>query len=80
MINLFPLGMLSAWTFMFIRGRKMYVVRLEHIATGYPKQVKISFVDYLLFKLFPNFMCNGLEKQMNISIDYEFFYNGVDYV
>jgi len=72
--------MLKQWMSMFIKGRKMYVVRLEHIATGYPKQVKIGFVEYLLFKLFPNFMCNGLEKQLNISIDYEFFYNGVDYV
>ncbi len=65
---------------MFIKGRNMYVVRLEHIATGYPKQVKISFIDFLLFKLFPNYMCDGLEKEMNICLDYEYFYNGVKHV
>ena len=66
--------------FMFIRGREMYLVRLEHIATGYPKQVKISFFEYLFFKLFPNKMLNRLEQQLGIQLDYEYFFEGVDRV
>jgi hypothetical protein len=79
-ISLFPLVMLKGWMFMFIKGKNMYIVSLEHIATGYPKQVQISLIDFLLFKLFPNYMCDGLEKEMNICLDYEYFYNGVKHV
>ena len=58
----------------------MYIAQIEHIATGITKQIEISFIDYLLWLAFPNYMMDGLEKQLDIVFDYEYFYNGVKYV
>lgn len=58
----------------------MYIAKFEHIATGYPKQMSITFWEYLMYRISPNTFQNRMETKLGIQIDYEFFFNGVTYV
>lgn len=61
----------------------MYVARLTHIATGYPKQVEISVFDYLGVKVFKtgyDQLCKALESKLGIDFELDYFLDGVDHV
>ena len=48
-----------------VGGCIMYVARLTHIATGYPKQVEISIFDYLGVKVLKSgydALCDSLQS------------------
>ena len=61
----------------------MYVARLTHIATGYPKQVEISVFDYLgvqVFKSGYDTLCDSLQSKLGIDFELDYFLEGVDHV
>jgi hypothetical protein len=61
----------------------MYVARLTHIATGYPKQVEISFFDYLKADVFNggyDDLCDSLQSKLGIDFELDYFLEGVDHV
>jgi hypothetical protein len=58
----------------------MYIARLEHIATGYPHQVQISFFEYLMYKIMPETLVRSLESQLGMEFELDYFFEGVTYV
>ena len=58
----------------------MMVMNFEHIATKIPMNVKMTFIESLLYKLgFKNRVIDSVMSKWNLS-DLDYFYEGVNNV
>ena len=59
-----------------VGGCIMYIARFEHIATGQPMQIGVTFLEYLISKVSQDRFLDHL----GLDGEQDYFYEGITYV